>query len=137
MPTSVPFGVEPRHQRRAWRTHICPCIQTLTVEATGRVSFRNRDAKTGQTQVLTLSGAAFLWLLLQHVLPKGFRRARNFGFLHPNTRRLARRGAGNMCLLRRRGPLIREAMALSGGTMCFLNRCSGRCEKARGAWARA
>ena len=36
----------------------------------------------------TLSGAAFLWLLLQHVLPQGFRRARNFGFLHPNSKRL-------------------------------------------------
>jgi hypothetical protein len=36
----------------------------------------------------TLSGADFLWLVLQHVLPKGFRRARNFGFLHPNSRRL-------------------------------------------------
>ena len=54
----------------------------------GRVSFRYRDAKTGRTQVRTLSGAAFLWLLLQHVLPKGFRRARNFGFLHPNSKRL-------------------------------------------------
>ena len=30
----------------------------------------------------------FLWLVLQHVLPKGFRRARNFGFLHPNCKRL-------------------------------------------------
>jgi hypothetical protein len=27
-------------------------------------------------------------LVLQHVLPKGFRRARNFGFLHPNCKRL-------------------------------------------------
>ena len=26
--------------------------------------------------------------MLQHVLPKGFRRARNFGFLHPNSKRL-------------------------------------------------
>ncbi len=36
----------------------------------------------------TVTGAHFLWLVLQHVLPKGFRRARNFGFLHPNCRRL-------------------------------------------------
>jgi len=36
----------------------------------------------------TVSGAQFLWLVLQHVLPKGFRRARNFGFLHPNCKRL-------------------------------------------------
>ena len=56
--------------------------------ADGQVSFRYRDAKTGKMEVRTLSGAAFLWLLLQHVLPKGFRRARNFGFLHPNSKRL-------------------------------------------------
>ena len=36
----------------------------------------------------TVSGATFLWLLMQHVLPKGFRRARNFGFVHPNCKRL-------------------------------------------------
>ena len=27
-------------------------------------------------------------LVLQHVLPKGFRRAHNYGFLHPNSKRL-------------------------------------------------
>jgi len=27
-------------------------------------------------------------LVLQHILPKGLRRARNFGFLHPNSKRL-------------------------------------------------
>ena len=30
------------------------------------------------------SAAHFLWLVLQHVLPKGLRRSRNFGLLHPN-----------------------------------------------------
>ncbi len=35
-----------------------------------------------------MSNAQFLWLVLQHVLPKSFRRARNFGFLHPNCKRL-------------------------------------------------
>jgi len=39
-------------------------------------------------ELRTVSGADFLWLVLQHVLPKGFRRARNFGFLHPNCKRL-------------------------------------------------
>jgi hypothetical protein len=29
-----------------------------------------------------------LWLILQHVLPKGFRRTRNFGFLHSNSKRV-------------------------------------------------
>lgn len=51
----------------------------------GNVSFRYRDAKTGKMAVRTLPGADFLWLVLQHVLPKGLRRSRNFGFLHPNS----------------------------------------------------
>jgi len=53
----------------------------------GQVTYRWRDAKTGQNATRTLPGADFLWLLLQHVLPKGFQRARNFGFLHHNSRR--------------------------------------------------
>jgi hypothetical protein len=52
------------------------------------VCFRYRDAKTGQLQSRTVTGAHFLWLIVQHVLPKHFRRARNFGFLHPNCKRL-------------------------------------------------
>jgi hypothetical protein len=56
--------------------------------ADGKVTFRYRNAKTGKMERRTVSGAQFLWLVLQHVLPKGFRRARNFGFLHPNCKRL-------------------------------------------------
>lgn len=59
----------------------------LTI-AEGQVTFRYRDAKSGKMQRRTVPGAQFLWLVLQHVLPKGFRRARNFGFLHPNCKRL-------------------------------------------------
>ena len=54
----------------------------------GQVSFRYQNAKTKRIECRTLPGADFLWLVLQHVLPKGFRRARNFGFLHPNCKRL-------------------------------------------------
>ena len=53
-----------------------------------QVSFRYRNAKTGKMERRSVPGAHFLWLVLQHVLPKGFRRARNFGFLHPNCKRL-------------------------------------------------
>lgn len=56
--------------------------------ADGQVTFRYHNAKTGKRERRTVSGAQFLWLVLQHVLPKGFRRARNFGFLHPNCKRL-------------------------------------------------
>lgn len=54
----------------------------------GKVTFRYQNSKTKQMELRTLPGADFLWLLLRHVLPKGFRRARNFGFLHPNSKRL-------------------------------------------------
>ena len=56
--------------------------------AEGQVSFLYRNAKTGKMMRRTVPGARFLWLVLQHVLPKGFRRARNFGFLNPNCKRL-------------------------------------------------
>jgi len=54
----------------------------------GQVTFRYRNGKTGKMERRTVSGADFLWRVLQHVLPKGFRRARNFGFLHSNCKRL-------------------------------------------------
>lgn len=54
----------------------------------GKVTFRYRDGHTGRYRYRTETGARFLALLLRHVLPKGFRRARNFGFLHPNRKRL-------------------------------------------------
>jgi hypothetical protein len=54
----------------------------------GQVTYRWRDSKTKKSMQRTVSGVEFLRLVLQHVLPKGFRRARNFGFLHPNSKRL-------------------------------------------------
>jgi len=54
----------------------------------GKVTFVYENSKTKQMEYRTVTGAKFLWLVLQHVLPKGFRRARNFGFLHPNSKRL-------------------------------------------------
>ena len=52
----------------------------------GLVTFRYQNSETRQFETRTLSAVAFLRLILQHVLPKGFRRARNFGFLHPNSK---------------------------------------------------
>lgn len=54
----------------------------------GRVTYRYQDSKTRRMRTRTLPGVDFLRLLLRHVLPKGLRRARNFGFLHPNSKRL-------------------------------------------------
>uniref|UniRef100_UPI003D34E5D3 IS91 family transposase n=1 Tax=Granulosicoccus sp. 3-233 TaxID=3417969 RepID=UPI003D34E5D3 len=51
------------------------------------VTFRYLDAQTQQWKTRTVDGAHFLWLLIQHVLPRGFRRVRDYGFLHGNSRR--------------------------------------------------
>ena len=56
--------------------------------AGGQVRFRYRDSQSGKMRERSLPGADFLRLILQHVLPKGFRRARNYGFLHPNKKGL-------------------------------------------------
>ena len=53
-----------------------------------RVTYRWRESKSGKSMTRTVSGATFLWLVLQHVLPRGLRRSRNHGFLHPNSKRL-------------------------------------------------
>lgn len=52
----------------------------------GRVTFRYQNSQTKRSEKRTLSGVAFLHLILQHILPKSYRRARNFGFLHPNSK---------------------------------------------------
>lgn len=55
----------------------------LGCDAAGSVSFRYREGSTGDTRIRSLPGVDFLALLLQHVLPKGFHRVRDFGLLHP------------------------------------------------------
>lgn len=55
----------------------------------GKVTFKYTDSNK-KTQTRTLSGEDFLNLILQHVLPKGFRRVRDYGFLHSNAKKLLR-----------------------------------------------
>jgi hypothetical protein len=52
----------------------------------GQVTFRYTDNR-GASQTRTRAGADFLWRLRQHVLPKGWRRTRDYGFLHANRMR--------------------------------------------------
>jgi hypothetical protein len=54
----------------------------------GRVTFKYIESKTGDTRYRTLKGEDFLHLILRHVLPKGFRRVRDYGFLHGNAKKL-------------------------------------------------
>jgi hypothetical protein len=53
----------------------------------GCITFSYTDSKTGKTQNRTRKGEDFCWLVLQHVLPKGFRRIRDYGFLHGNAKK--------------------------------------------------
>lgn len=59
----------------------------IVADRNGHVTFTYAEGRTGQTRTRTLPGEDFLWLVLQHVLPKGFRRARDYGFLHGNAKR--------------------------------------------------
>lgn len=54
----------------------------------GMITFRYIDSKTKKYQLRTVTGEHFLWLLMQHVLPKGFRRVRDYGFLHACSKQL-------------------------------------------------
>ena len=56
-----------------------------------RVTFRYKNSRTRQWQTRTLEAADFLWLVLQHVLPKGFHRVRDYGLLHGNAKRIRQR----------------------------------------------
>ena len=51
------------------------------------VTFRYQDNKTRQQRLRTLPLVEFLWRLMIHVLPSGYRRVRDYGFLHGNARR--------------------------------------------------
>ncbi len=48
----------------------------------GEVGFCYKESKTKTWKIRVEPATKFLWLVLQHVLPKGFRRARDYGFLH-------------------------------------------------------
>jgi hypothetical protein len=54
----------------------------------GKVTFRYMHSKTKKYRTRTVSGEYFLWLLMQHVLPKGFRKVRCYGFLHPCSKKI-------------------------------------------------
>jgi hypothetical protein len=62
--------------------------RNITEDDGNNVTFRYRDSQTNTIQHRTLPGEDFMALLLQHVLPKGLRRARDYGFLHGNAKRI-------------------------------------------------
>jgi hypothetical protein len=60
--------------------------KNIVSDQDGKVTFLYRDSKTKKWVTRALNGVEFLGKILLHILPKGFRRARNFGFLHHNSK---------------------------------------------------
>ena len=60
----------------------------IVANRNAQVTFKYIDSKTGKPQYCTEKGEDFLWRVLQHVLPRGFRRVRDAGFLHGNAKRI-------------------------------------------------
>lgn len=54
----------------------------------GKVTFSYVESGSGETKYRTLNAEDFIWHILQHVLPRGFRRVRDYGFLHGNAKKL-------------------------------------------------
>ena len=54
----------------------------------GKVTFRYTESKTQQVKTRTIDAVDFIWLVLKHVLPQRFRRSRDYGLLHPNSKKL-------------------------------------------------
>ncbi len=57
----------------------------------GVVRFTYKQSNTNLTITKKMPADEFLWALLKHVLPRRFRRVRDFGFLHGNAKKLLKR----------------------------------------------
>ena len=62
--------------------------QNIIADDGSYVTFQYKDSGTGKMERRRLRGEDFIDLVLQHTLPKGFRRARDYGFLHGNANRV-------------------------------------------------
>ena len=62
--------------------------RNILSEKDGMVTFSYIDSKSQKEERRTLQAVDFLWLIFQHILPKGFRRVRDYGLLHANAKSL-------------------------------------------------
>jgi hypothetical protein len=61
--------------------------RNIVSDKDGKVTFEYVESKTRERKTRTETGRRFVELILQHSLPKGFRRVRDYGFLHGNARK--------------------------------------------------
>jgi hypothetical protein len=66
---------------------ILPDKDIINVSQT-EVTFRYKESGSNLIKTRTLPVLKFLWLVLQHVLPKGLQRVRDYGFLRGNAKKL-------------------------------------------------
>lgn len=66
---------------------VLPDNDITTITSTS-VTFKYKDSQTKALKYRTLPILEFLWLILQHVLPKGLQRVRDYGFLRGNAKAL-------------------------------------------------
>lgn len=59
----------------------------ITSNSNGLVTFSYIESRSKEQRYRTLKGEDFLHHLLLHVLPRGFRRVRDYGFLHGNAKK--------------------------------------------------
>jgi hypothetical protein len=62
--------------------------KNIVANNNGLITFTYIESETGKTEYRSLKGEDFLQLIVQHVLPRGFRRVRDYGFLHGNAKKL-------------------------------------------------
>ena len=62
--------------------------EALTQNPDGSITLRYIDSSTDEPKTRNFEADAFLRTYLKHTLPKGFRRARDYGFLHGRNRQL-------------------------------------------------
>ncbi|PKG73011.1 IS91 family transposase [Shewanella sp. GutCb] len=62
--------------------------KSIISDVDGHVSFEYQNSQPKATEIRTLPTVEFLWLVLQHVLPKGLRRVRDYGLLQGSCRKL-------------------------------------------------
>lgn len=61
--------------------------KNILSDSNGIITFQYFDSQDKYWKKRSLPALEFLDLVLQHVLPKGFRRARDYGFLHGNAKK--------------------------------------------------
>jgi hypothetical protein len=61
--------------------------RAIVSDKNGNVTFEYVESKTREIKTRTETGERFVKLVIQHALPKGFRRVRDYGFLHGNARK--------------------------------------------------